>query len=84
MGLSISLQQEPDYTVWPCNWSALNAFIRVYTQWRYAASGRCVGLDYGALAFVLEAMQTPSVDRLDVLDSVRVLEAQILDLVSQS
>ena len=44
-------QQEPaTIPVYRCNWRALQLFLELATQWRYAGmSGEIIGLDYPAV-----------------------------------
>ena len=53
-----------DYEVMYENWEALTVFLRCVTQWRVSPMGGRLGLDYGAVRIVTNAMQLDLVDPL--------------------
>lgn len=61
--------------MWPENWMPMEVAVRMMSQLNVGMSG-VVGMRYEALPVVLDAMQVPAADRLDVLDSLREIEAE--------
>ena len=55
-------------------------FCRLSTQWRVGAFGGFFGLDYGALAFIMDAMGIA--DRLDALDKLQIMEHAALEVLN--
>jgi len=68
-------REDRDFRVFPENWPALQLFLRVVTQWRYAAD-QPTGLDYTAVIAVMAVEEAP--DRRDLLDRVQVMELAAL------
>jgi hypothetical protein len=64
-----------DFEVWPDNWRAVQTFAWLSTQWRMAPSGHLIGLDYAAVTPVLELLDVPRGERLDLFGDLRVMEA---------
>lgn len=64
-----------DFEVWEENWEALVMWSRVQTQWRTSMGG-VIGLDYGALAWVLRLYEVT--DQRALLEDLQVMEAAAL------
>lgn len=82
--LGVILDVEPvsdDFEVWPENWPALEMFLRCQTQWRMGMNG-VVGLDYGAVAWVLRLYEAEDQHRA-LLEDLQVMEAAVISLLSQ-
>jgi len=56
-------------------WPAVRVFLKVQTQWR-ADSGAVIGLDYGAVRWVIEMLQLA--DPLEVLVDLQIMEATVV------
>lgn len=70
-------EQEPegDFEVWEENWPAVEMFLRCQTQWRTTMGG-LLGLDYGALAWLLRLYEVE--DQRSLLEDLQVMEAAVL------
>ena len=64
-----------NYEVLPDAWPAVRVFLKVQTQWR-ADSGAVIGLDCGAVRWVIELVQLG--DPLEVLADLQVVEATVV------
>lgn len=78
LAFGLTIDKAPDvdwFEVEPEAWPAVQAFLRVQTQWRIGPSG-LVGLDYQALAwtFTLWSVQDPAV----MLADIQVIESEVL------
>ena len=69
-----------DFEVWPENWSAVEMFMRVQTQWRAAMNG-VIGLDYTALAWLLTLYEVK--DQRSLLEDLQVMEAAALAILNK-
>jgi hypothetical protein len=69
-----------DFEVWPENWSAVEMFMRVQTQWRAAMNG-VIGLDYTALAWLLTLYEVK--DQRSLLEDLQVMEAAALTILNK-
>lgn len=67
----------PDTEVWPENWPVLEVTIRMMSQLNVGMNG-VIGMRYEALPVVLDVLAVPAADRLDVLDGLRVVEAELV------
>lgn len=66
---------EPDgEAIFPDNWPIVQAFCTLSTQWRFAPSGRMIGLDYAAVRPTLALMRVPRADWPEVFEGLRVME----------
>ncbi len=63
--------------IWPENWTAVEVFSAMQTQWR-AGMGGVVGLDYTALPVVMDLIGTAANERAECFDGVRVMENEAL------
>jgi len=70
----------PKTDLWPDNIGAVNVFISMSTQWRVGMGGP-TGLDYNALASVMDLVGVPKEDRPAIFDDVRVLEDAALETI---
>ena len=73
--LGLVLPEQPrtdDFEVWEENWPVLEMFLRCQTQWRTTMSG-VLGLDYGAVAWVLKLYEVE--DQRALLEDLQVMEA---------
>jgi hypothetical protein len=60
-------------------WSVVELFLRVQTQWRAGSSG-IVGLDYGAVRWVMDLYQID--DPRMMLEDLQVIEAKVVEIVN--
>ena len=65
-----------DFEVWPDNWPVVELFLRCQTQWRVGVNG-LVGLDYGAVSWVLRLYATEDQHRA-MLEDLQVMESAVL------
>jgi hypothetical protein len=73
LGLVLPEQDRTDdFEVWEENWPVLEMFLRCQTQWRTTMSG-VLGLDYGAVAWVLKLYEVE--DQRALLEDLQVMEA---------
>ncbi len=70
-----------DFGVWPENWIPFQVFSEVSTQWRMGSGGP-VGLDYGAVQWVMKLVKVKK--KLDTLHAIRVLESSAIRQMSKS
>lgn len=56
--------------------------VRMGSQLNVGMNG-ALGMRYEALPLVLDVLQVPAADRLDVFDGFRVIEAEIVRLVNE-
>ncbi len=69
--------------VWPENWASWEMFSMVSTQWRVDAMGAYIGLDYVPLFALMDRRGLKDDDWLEMLDDVRVIEAEALDTMRE-
>jgi hypothetical protein len=69
-----------DFEVLPENWEAVTFFRRCQTQWRMAGMGGMVGLDYGAVAWLLRLYEVGNERAL--LEDLQVMEAAVLEAMA--
>ena len=67
------------FRVLPCNWSAVEVFLAMETQWDVMPPGVPVRLVYEALPAVLDIMGVKKRARRDIFRRLRVIEAAVLD-----
>jgi hypothetical protein len=68
-----------DFEVWEENWPVLEMFLRCQTQWRTTMSG-VLGLDYGAVAWVLKLYEVE--DQRALLEDLQVMEAAAMATIN--
>ena len=75
---------DPDFEVWPENWTAVRVFSMLSTQWRHGFAGP-TGLDYNAIDVVVEKSGLSEDVRDDdhFFDSIRVLEGAALEKMAE-
>lgn len=67
--------------VWPDNWSAVQLFARMRTQWRVGAGG-AVGLDYNVLYRMMDRMSLAA-EAYDGLEhDIQLMEDEVLALLA--
>ena len=64
-------QPSEDFEVWEENWSVVEMFLRVQTQWRTTMNG-VLGLDYGAVAWLFMMYEVN--DQRALLEDLQVME----------
>lgn len=77
-GLTVAEASGEPLGVWPDNWTAVNVFIAMSTQWRSGGMG-ATGLDYNALPAVMRLSGVKPGERPDVFESIRILEDAALE-----
>ena len=80
--LGLVLPEQPrtnDFEVWEENWPVLEMFLRCQTQWRTTMSG-VLGLDYGAVAWVLKLYEVE--DQRALLEDLQVMEAAAMATIN--
>ena len=77
MGLELEDDPGDVCKVWPENWTPVEVFAALATQWRVAPSGQRYGLDYGALPAVFDLLAVE--DRAEVFSALRVMEGEFLE-----
>jgi hypothetical protein len=65
--------------VWPDNVEAVNVFVEVSTQWRYAGMGSPSGLDYPSIESTLRMTGIPRKRWAGLFADVRVMERAALE-----
>jgi len=70
-----------DCEVFEENWPVVELFLRVQTQWRIGMSGP-VGLDYGAVAWVLKLTAEEASHR-SLLEDLQIMEAAVLGFIAK-
>lgn len=69
--------EEDAVGVWPCNWQAVQLFGAVSTQWRVGFGG-AYGLDYQAVAAVMDMRGIKRKRRGALFDDIQIMEAEVL------
>jgi hypothetical protein len=77
-GLTVEEAAGPPVEVWPDNWSTVQVFAAMETQWRIGMSGPA-GLDYGVLPNVMRMTGVPRKEWPIVFDGIRIMEGAALD-----
>lgn len=81
-GLKPSHYKEPIVEVWPESWPAVELYVRYQTQWLQGAGGPS-GLNYAILFADLDRSGIEGEDREDIMDGVRIVEAEVLKSIYQ-
>lgn len=71
LGIVMPEQPSEDFEVWEENWSVVEMFLRVQTQWRTTMNG-VLGLDYGAVAWLFMMYEVN--DQRALLEDLQVME----------
>lgn len=74
-------QREEDFEVWEENWSAVEMFLRLQTQWRTSFGG-LIGLDYVAAKWLFDVYAVE--DHKEMLDALMIMERATLTAVSEN
>lgn len=74
--------KDEDVLVWPEAWPALQMFLQLTTQWNNGPAGR-TGLRYEAVRTVMDIEEVPRRDRRDLLAQLAVMEAGVLEWLSE-
>ncbi|QQP97935.1 DUF1799 domain-containing protein [Lysobacter enzymogenes] len=82
LGLEWEDLPDDECEVWPDNELAALVFIRMVTQWQVGPAGP-VGLKYESLPVVMKILQVPQDEELDVLDCIRVMEAEVIKMFGE-
>ena len=79
------------FEVYPENWTALQLFLRLATQWRLVGLSTMVGarliqtgLDYGVVEPTMRLMGIKSRHRAALFDKLQAMEQAVLDVVLAS
>jgi hypothetical protein len=81
-GLPPLPDQDPEvFAVWPDNWTAVELFCSLATQWRVGAMGGFLGLDYPAVESVMRIRRLP--ERAELFGAVQIMERAALPLLNQ-
>jgi hypothetical protein len=70
-----------EFRVLPCNWPAMQVFLRLRRQWRFAGLGGVVGLDYAQVLAALELMGVERPMWPDLFDKLRVMEEAAMEVI---
>lgn len=81
-GLKPSHYKEPIVEVWPESWPAVELYVRYQTQWLQGPGGPS-GLNYAILFADLDRSGIEGEDREDIMDGVRIIEAEVLKSIYQ-
>ena len=81
-GLKPSHYKEPIVEVWPESWPAVELYVRYQTQWLQGPGGPS-GLNYAILFADLDRSGIEGEDREEIMDGVRVIEAEVLKSIYQ-
>jgi hypothetical protein len=78
----IAPAQDPvHFEVLPENWEAVQFFLRCQTQWRIRGMGGMIGLDYGAVAWLLRLYRAEN--HRAILEDLQVMEAAVLETMAK-
>ena len=83
MGIDLpDLPQSPsqDFEVLPENWSAVEMFLRLQTQWRTTMSG-VVGLDYSAAQWLFRLYEVK--DQRELLEDLQIMEVAAMQAINK-
>lgn len=69
--------------VFPDNWSIVQCFISLRTQWRVGMNG-ATGLDYNVLPMIFRLHRIPSKAQRKVLSGLQIMEAETLEVLRES
>lgn len=72
--------QPEDLEVWIENEDALEVFLAMVTQWRYAPFGGIVGMDYPSLNSVMDMLCIES--RKEMFYFIRLMESAALEVIN--
>jgi hypothetical protein len=75
-----SFAPQVEVELWPEHGPALELFAALATQWRVGMSG-ATGLDYSAIAAVMDVHGIAPEDRRERFDELRIMEREALDVM---
>lgn len=81
-GFSEADYAESEVDVWPDCWLSVQLFGLLGTQWRVGFSG-AYGLDYAAVAAVMDMQGVEEKARPALLDDIRIMEAEALAMMRE-
>jgi hypothetical protein len=81
LGIVMPEQRPENFEVWEENWPVLDLFLRVQTQWRTGMNGP-IGLDYGAVAWVLRLTAEEATHRA-LLEDLQIMEGAVLAYIAK-
>lgn len=77
----VKAETSDEFEVWEENWPVVELFLRCQTQWRIGMSGP-VGLDYGAVAWVLKLTAEEASHR-SLLEDLQIMEGAVLGFIAK-
>lgn len=80
--MKLSDYAKPPVEIWPEHLEVVRIFVRLDTQWRIGMAGP-IGLDYTAAYPLIDRATTTSQEWSEMLDDLRVLEAEALDTMRE-
>lgn len=75
------LSEPEEFEVMEENWPAVQAFLRVSTQWRVGGMGGIFGLDYAAVEAALRMLGCDN--PREIFDSIQVMEYAALPVLNE-
>ena len=81
LGVILPEPERRDFVVWEENQEAVEMFLQVQTQWRTGGGGGMVGMDYGAIAWLLRLYRVK--DQRAILEDLQVMEATVLETMAK-
>lgn len=78
--LPARFRRPAEFEVWPEHQDAVLLFLKAQTQWRAAPMGGVMGLDYGAVAWLLTLYPVREPQR--VVEDLQVMEARAKELIN--
>lgn len=77
----VKAETSDEFEVFEENWPVVELFLRVQTQWRTGMGGP-VGLDYGAVAWVLKLTAEETSHR-SLLEDLQIMEGAVLGFMAK-
>ena len=71
----LEAQKHEDFEVWPENWSAIEMFLRMQTQWRTSYGG-LLGFDYNAAQWLFTLYSVEN--QREMLEALQLMEHTVL------
>ena len=80
-GIALPEPKGPDdFEVFPDNWTTVEMFLRLQTQWRTSMSG-VIGLDYGAAEWLFRLYEVE--DQRTLLEGLQVMEGAVMKVLNK-
>ena len=76
------LTEPVEIEVWEENWEAVDAFLRVQTQWKIGSMGGYMGLDYAGVESALRMLNSSNVTELFV--KIQIMEFAALPVLNKA